>query len=96
MSGRSPAICPPREMADGGQALAVGVGQVLVDAVERLLGRRQVSGRLEHEDPVGCRLERVQLGYELTLSTPALVRVSAKKTSSSSRRRAMQYAIGGS
>jgi hypothetical protein len=32
------------KVAEGGQALAVEIGQVLVDAVDHLLGRRQVSG----------------------------------------------------
>ena len=49
------------EVVDRGQALARRLAEVAVDAVEHLLGRRQVAGRLEHEDPVGRGPEHVQL-----------------------------------
>ena len=48
------------EVVDAGQALALA-RQVAVDAVEHLLRRGQVAGRLEHEDAVGRGAQHVQL-----------------------------------
>ena len=50
------------QLADGGQALVLpGRLEVLLDAVEHLLGGGEAAGGLDDEDPVRGRLEHVQL-----------------------------------
>ena len=61
------------QVVDRGQALAgPGVGQVLVDAVEHLLGGGQVARRLQHEDPVGVGLEEVHLAVRADVVDPGV------------------------
>ena len=79
------------QMLDGREALAPIAGrEVGGDAVEHLLRRREVPGRLEHEEPIGCGWRTWSLRYVPTSSTPAFVRVSERKTRPSSSRIARQ------
>ena len=61
------------EVVDGGEALVLaGICQVLVDAVEHLLGGGEVAGGLQHEGAVGAGVDHVELAVVADVVEPGV------------------------